>query len=207
MTAAMGKPSSTSLRERRREQTRSDLADAGLEIISAEGVDAVTIDRLAMQAGMSRGTVYAHFEGGRDEVLQEAYRAVSREVVSTAQRLTDSATTWRERVMAYARAMVALTEDHHRGYFYNVAGPALFGSRVERGEGSSASLAAIRKELVIAQERGEVDKGADADAISVLLIGCLREGGVEIAREAMKPANFLSAFQRLLDGLAPKGPS
>ena len=202
MTAGTEKPVSTSLRERRREQTRSDLAGAGLEIISAEGVDAVTIDRLATQAGMSRGTVYAHFEGGRDEVLQEAYRAVSRELVSTAQRLTDSATTWRDRVMAYARAMVALTGDHHRGYFYNVAGPALFGSRVERGEGSSASLAAIRKELLLAQERGEIDNGVDADEMAVLLVGCLREAGVEIARDAMKPAKFLSAFQRLLDGLA-----
>jgi AcrR family transcriptional regulator len=203
MTAATEKPVSTNLRERRREQTRNDLTSAGLEIISADGVDAATIDRLAAQAGMSRGTVYAHFEGGRDEVLQEAYRRVGRELVSTAQRLADSAHTWRDRVMAYAQAMVALTEDHNRGYFYNVAGPALFGSRVERGEGSSASLAAIRKELLLAQQRREIDSDVDADEMAVLLVGSLREAGIEIAREAMQPAKFLSAFQRLLDGLNP----
>ncbi|XAZ30074.1 TetR/AcrR family transcriptional regulator [Paenarthrobacter ureafaciens] len=202
MTAATGKPVSANLRERRREQTRNDLAYAGLEIISAEGVDAATIDRLAAQAGMSRGTVYAHFEGGRDEVLQEAYRQISRELVTTAQRLADSGGTWQDRIMAYARAMVALTEDHHRGYFYNVAGPALFGSRAERGEGSSASLAAIRKELALARQRGEIDSGVDAEEMAVLLVGCLREAGIEIARDAMKPKKFLSAFQRLLDGLA-----
>ncbi|WP_284984431.1 TetR/AcrR family transcriptional regulator [Arthrobacter sp. efr-133-TYG-118] len=203
MTAATEKPVSTNLRERRREQTRIDLTSAGLEIISAEGVEAATIDRLAAQAGMSRGTVYAHFEGGRDELLQEAYRRVGRDLVGTAQRLADSADTWQDRVMAYARAMVALTEDHNRGYFYNVAGPALFGSRVERGEGSSASLAAIRKELLLAHQRGEIDSDVDADGMAVLLIGCLREAGIEIAREAMQPARFLSAFQRLLDGLTP----
>ncbi|MHC6220787.1 TetR/AcrR family transcriptional regulator [Arthrobacter sp. MMS24-S77] len=201
MTAATEKPVGTNLRERRREQTRNDLTSAGLEIISAEGVDAATIDRLAAQAGMSRGTVYAHFEGGRDEVLQEAYRRVGRDLVNAAQRMADSAATWRDRVMAYARAMVALTEDRHRGYFYNVAGPALFGGRVERGEGSSASLAAIRKELLHAQQRGEIDSEVDADEMAVLLVGCLREAGIEIAREAMQPAKFLSAFQRLLDGL------
>lgn len=202
MTAATEKPVSTNLRERRREQTRNDLTSAGLEIISAEGVDAATIDRLAAQAGMSRGTVYAHFEGGRDELLQEAYRRVGRELVSTAQQMADAAGTWQDRVMAYARAMVALTEDHHRGYFYNVAGPALFGSRVERGEGSSASLSAIRKELLLAQQRGEIGSDVDADEMAVLLVGCLREAGIEIAREAMQPAKFLSAFQRLLGGLA-----
>lgn len=202
MTAATEKPVSTNLRERRREQTRNDLATAGLEIISAEGVDAATIDRLAAQAGMSRGTVYAHFEGGREEVLQEAYRRIGRDLVSTAQRLADSAATWQDRVMAYARAMVELTEDHHRGYFYNVAGPALFGSRVERGEGSSASLAAIRNELLLAQQRGEVDGNVDTEETAVLLTGCLREAGIEIARDAMKPKKFLTAFQRLLDGLA-----
>ena len=202
MTAATEKPVSTNLRERRREQTRNDLATAGLEIISAEGVDAATIDRLAAQAGMSRGTVYAHFEGGREEVLQEAYRRIGRELVSRAQRLAKSAATWQDRVMAYARAMVELTEDHHRGYFYNVAGPALFGSRVERGEGSSASLAAIRNELLLAQQRGEVDGNVDTDEMAVLLTGCLREAGIEIARDAMKPKKFLTAFQRLLDGLA-----
>ena len=105
--------------------------------------------------------------------------------------------------MAYARAMVALTEDHHRGYFYNVAGPALFGSRLERGEGSSASLAAIRKELTLAHQRGEIDSNVDADETAVLLVGCLREAGIEIAREAMNPVKFLSAFQRLLGGLTP----
>ena len=202
MTAATEKPVSTNLRERRREQTRNDLTSAGLEIISAEGVDAAPIDRLAAQAGMSRGTVYAHFEGGRDELLQEAYRRVGRERVSTAQQMADAAGTWQDRVMAYARAMVALTEDHHRGYFSNVAGPALFGSRVERGEGSSASLSAIRKELLLAQQRGEIGSDVDADEMAVLLVGCLREAGIEIAREAMQPEKFLSAFHRLLGGLA-----
>ena len=203
MTAATEKPVSMNLRERRREQTRYDLSGAGLEIISAEGVDAVTIDRLATQAGMSRGTVYAHFEGGREEILQDAYKRVGRELVSTAQRLAESAGTWQDRVMAYAHAMVALTEDHHRGYFYNVAGPALFGSRVERGEGSSAALAAIRKELLLAKEGGAISSDVEPDETAVLLVGCLREAGIEIAREAMKPKKFLSAFKRLLDGLTP----
>jgi len=189
-----------SLRERRRDQTRTDLADACLEIITEEGVDAVTIDRLAAQAGMSRGTVYAHFEGGRDEVLQEAYRAVGRELASTAHKFADFANTWDGRVMAYARAMVKLTEDRHRGYFYNVAGPALFGSRVERGEGSSASLAAVCEELMLAQQRGEIESELDPVTMAVLLIGCLREAGVEIARGGMKPTAFLSSFQQLLDG-------
>ncbi|MFJ5957306.1 TetR/AcrR family transcriptional regulator [Paenarthrobacter sp. NPDC092416] len=196
------KPVSMNLRERRREQTRNDLITAGLEIISAEGIDATSIDKLAAHAGMSRGTVYAHFEGGREELLQEAYRRVGRELVDEAQKLAHSGSTWRDTVMAYARAMVSLAEDRQLGYFYNVAGPALFGSRLERGEGSSASLAAIHNELLRAQDRGEIDSGVDANETAVLLIGCLREAGIELAREGMDPAKFLAAFDRLLMGLA-----
>lgn len=189
------------LRERRRAQTKADVIRTGLDIISSEGVDATSIDRLAADAGMSRGTIYAHFEGGREEILREAYKSMGRELVRTAQDLARTSSSWDERIIAYAKAMVQLAQDPHRGYFYNVAGPALLGADGRRGEGSSASLEAIQNELLVAQSRGEVDPLLHARHTAVLLIGSLREAGVEIAREGMEPAEFLASFSRLLRGL------
>lgn len=197
-------PSPLSLRDRRREQTRQEIVASALEIISSEGVDAATIERLASHAGMSRGTVYAHFEGGRDEILREAYRRIGSDLVAAAESLAAAGSTWRERVLAYARPMVLLAEDPHRGHFYNVAGPALADGRTERGRGSSATLDAVRDELLQGQSQGAVDEGVDATATAILLVGSLREAGIELARGAVSSVSVLSAFELLLAGLERK---
>jgi len=61
-----------SLRERRRETTRREAVDSLLGLIAEGGIDLVTIDLVAERSGMARGTLYAHFPAGRDELLRAA---------------------------------------------------------------------------------------------------------------------------------------
>jgi AcrR family transcriptional regulator len=50
------------------------VADAALRCISQEGVRAVTVERIAVEAGVSRASVYRWFPGGRADVLLAAGR-------------------------------------------------------------------------------------------------------------------------------------
>ncbi|OHD56442.1 MAG: hypothetical protein A2Y33_15755 [Spirochaetes bacterium GWF1_51_8] len=53
---------------------RKQITEAVLEIISSGGLDAVTIERVAEKAGVSKGVVIYYFHG-KDELIVESYRA------------------------------------------------------------------------------------------------------------------------------------
>ncbi len=47
-------------------KTRRDWLDAGMEVLAAKGVDALTIDRLAEGLGVTKGSFYHHFKNQAD---------------------------------------------------------------------------------------------------------------------------------------------
>ena len=66
-----------SLRERNRLRTRSDILDAAAEMLGEGGYAGLALEEVSQRAGLSRGTVYAHFPGGRDDVVREVYLRVA----------------------------------------------------------------------------------------------------------------------------------
>lgn len=190
-----------SLRERRRRRTREDLVDAVLAVIAGGGLGEATIDRISAESGISRGTVYAHFPGGRDELLRAAYAELSRGLIERTRLDADRAGDWRGRIAAHARAMFELAADARLGRFFNVSGPALITGGVERGIGSGASTAMIRETLELAQVEGRVDPAVDAGTTAVLLVGAIREASIRVAADESEPRHALAAFERLLGGL------
>lgn len=197
-TAAPG----TTLRERRQARTRQELVDAVLVVIESDGLEAATIDRVSAQSGISRGTVYAHFPGGRDELLRAAYARLGTELVARTRAAVSGAADWRGRLSAHAHEMIALAADPKLGHFFNVSGPTLIVSGAERGIGSGASVAMIQEDLEAAQAGGEVAADVDAAATAVLLVGALREGAIRVAGGS-DPSVVSAAFTRLVSGLGP----
>jgi AcrR family transcriptional regulator len=55
----------------KRMRTRLQLVDAAIQVFSARGVNAATIQEIAEVAGMTTGTVYNHFST-KDEIVQQA---------------------------------------------------------------------------------------------------------------------------------------
>jgi AcrR family transcriptional regulator len=55
-------------REQRKNQTRDALAQAAIQIVSTEGIDALTADRIAEVAGVSRRTLFNYFARVEDIV-------------------------------------------------------------------------------------------------------------------------------------------
>lgn len=189
-------------RERRRRRTREDLVAAALRVIEEVGVDGLTIERVSSESGISRGTVYAHFPDGRDELLRGAYASLGRDLVERTSSAATEALDWRASILAHGRALLDLASDERIGYFFNVSGPTLITDGAERGIGSGASARMIRDELLAARAEGLVGAGFDAAAAARLLVGALREAAVAVARDGADPGDALTAFGRLIDGLA-----
>lgn len=173
-----------------------------LLVIAQGGVDGATIERVSAQSGISRGTVYAHFPGGRDELLRAAYAQLGMRLVERTRAAVSAAGDWQSQLAAHAREMFDLAADEHLGHFFNVSGPTLITEGVERGIGSGASAVMLQEVLALAQERGEVSTGVDAETTAILLVGALREAAIRVAGGDDGAERAYAAFARLGAGLA-----
>ncbi|HEX6713478.1 MAG TPA: TetR family transcriptional regulator [Thermoleophilaceae bacterium] len=61
----------TGLRERKKQQTREDIARAAMKLFSKRGFDAVTVAEVADAAGVSEKTVFNYFPAKEDLVFPE----------------------------------------------------------------------------------------------------------------------------------------
>lgn len=188
-------------RERRRRRTREDLVAATLRVIGEVGDGDLTIDRVSAESGISRGTIYAHFPDGRDELLRGAYAELARELVARTESAAALAADWQGSITAHAEAMLVLAGDARIGRFFNVSGPALIVDGAARGIGSGASARLIRDALAAASSAGQVDPALDAAATARLLVGAIRESAIAVARDGADPVASRAAFARLVEGL------
>lgn len=188
------------LRERQQRRTRQDLLRAALEVIADVGLDQATVQRIITRAGTARATLYAHFPEGRDELITEAYRALGGGLLRRAEVLAADEADWVDRVCQYARVMVELASKRQLGAFYNVSGPRLAGIK-DGGSGSQRTIDTVTAELAGAQRRGEIRNDLDARSIAVLLVGSIREIGIDTARDPAAGERGLTAFRQLVGGL------
>ncbi len=189
------------LRQRQQMRTRRDLVRAVIGIISAGGLDAATIERITKRAGTSRATLYAHFPAGRTALLAETYQLVGHDLIIDAERDAAQQTDWIEQLCAYPRAMLKLATTRELGLFYNVSGPQLVGMQ-RRGIGSQRTLNALVDGLRRAQDSGDVAPHIDVEAIAALLVGAIREAGIDASRDPSTADRRLTAFRQLLEAIA-----
>lgn len=69
---------SSDLSDRRREQTRNEIADAAIELFLTQGFDETTMDEVAAAAGVSRRTAYRYFPAKEDLVFEHPRRWLER---------------------------------------------------------------------------------------------------------------------------------
>ena len=78
-----------SLRQRKKTEARRRIISAAVELFSAEGFDAVTVDRIAAAADVGKGTVYNYF-AAKDDIVVAFMAAMEESVQATATRLAAS---------------------------------------------------------------------------------------------------------------------
>ena len=170
-TSDVTKTAAAKGRKAQGERTRNAILETAVHIASAEGLEGLTIGRLATELSMSKSGLFAHF--GSKEDLQvatvEAARAIFiREVVKPAfesteglQRLWKLCDIW----LSYVQSGV------FRGGCFFAAAAAEFDSRPGPVRDRIAEimkewLTALRNAIIEAQEAGHLDKDIDATQLA-----------------------------------------
>lgn len=172
------------------EERRRQIADAVSQLITAHGLDAVTVARTAATAGMSVGLVQHYFRT-KDEMLLHAFRAVSARIRARAdERIRDGV----EHKRPIARVMAeVMTEyiplDEARRAEYRVtrafAGRALDAPALAAVDTETARE--LREDIARAvhngKECGEVDEHVDPTAAAVRLAAVMEGLALQVYRE------------------------
>lgn len=95
----------------RREKMRARLLESALQTIAAEGVGALTIDKLIAHAGVSRGTFYKYYEAPQ-AVIRELALGISNELIQHAEPLVQQTADPAARVATGVRALIHSCANH-----------------------------------------------------------------------------------------------
>ena len=93
------------LTDEQRRANRHKIRDAAARLYKKNGVTNVSVRAIAEQAGVSVGTVYAHF-GSLSELLQSLWREPARRLVQEMEQLAQDISTPPEQLAALLRAYV-----------------------------------------------------------------------------------------------------
>ena len=158
--------------------TRSAILERGVAIASVEGLERLTIGRLAIELGMSKSGVLGHF--GSKEVLQlevvdEAAAVFTREVADRAA----GAAHGFPRLLALSGAWVSYLERgvFPGGCFFTAAGIE-FDDRPGRVRDAVAALTGVwerdlRRQARLAVEAGDLPADTDPDQVVFELLGAM----------------------------------
>lgn len=91
-------------------RTRSVL-EATRKIISREGFDAVTMERVAREAGITKGAIYLYFRNKQEMVLLAIEEIASEIVDAVERRMNSHALPW-EKLCQLVRSQIEIMEQH-----------------------------------------------------------------------------------------------
>ena len=199
-------------RPERKEQTRGDLLAAARTVFERHGFHRASLDQIADEAGYTKGAVYSHFPGGKDELFLAVLDRHIDERVPTYAATLLAQESFEASLHAIARHIVALGERDPAWTpllveFWTHAShdPALRAAVQERNERQTRAIAtlidelAARHDVTYALPTTEVVRGSSALA---------RGMGLErlVAPDAPLGATFEELVVAQMTGLARSAP-
>jgi AcrR family transcriptional regulator len=159
-------------RRRRGNRTRESILQAAADIASVEGLDGLTIGRLATELGMSKSGLFAHF-GSKEELQLATIDAARRRFVEHVVKPSRHLPRGRERVEALMRDWLNYyrAEVFAGGCFFHTV-KAEFDSRPMTAvrevvaEDAREFLAFLTREVRKAQEAGDLDPSVEPEQIA-----------------------------------------
>jgi AcrR family transcriptional regulator len=193
-----GMAATPSLRERNRARTTAEILDAAALLLGDPAGAAFTLEELAQKAGVSRGTVYAYFEGGRDQIIREVYVRAAADVRERAELLREEQTEPADRITALARGFLEVAA-HPTGHFYGAVRPdvaAIVADHLGSTSGRVSEL--ILEDLREVQAKGGLASGLDPAVLATLLSGAMRAAGERAAREPADLDDLIRTIRELV---------
>jgi AcrR family transcriptional regulator len=159
-------------RRRRGNRTRESILQAAADLASVEGLEGLTIGRLATELGMSKSGLFAHF-GSKEELQLATIDAARRRFVEHVVKPSRHLPRGRERVEGLLRDWLAYyrAEVFDGGCFFHTV-KAEFDSRPTSAvrkvviDDAREFLAFLTRELRKAQEAGDLDKSVEPEQIA-----------------------------------------
>lgn len=188
------------------ERTREHIIREAAALFNQKGYAGTSLQDIMEATGLSKGALYGHFKGGKEEIALAAFGFA----VEVVYEQVGERTRAREHAAAKLRAVIEFYREHifsppvEGGCpIQNTATeaddnqPALRARVLEAvGEWKSRIVHTLRKGM----EKGEIRQGIDAEEFATLFIGSL-EGGILLARIQSDPAPFDIMTRPLLERL------
>ena len=146
----------------------SSIQDAALRVIARKGIDGATIQEIAEDAGVAKGTVYVYFRD-REELFARTTDRLFEELLEVVQPAFDMAGTFAEKIRRVVTLQLKFF-DEHRALFR--ATLALAQREAENSKQRTKCftqyMTRIEKLFAEAGENGELREGLDPDAVAAV---------------------------------------
>jgi AcrR family transcriptional regulator len=189
-------------RAQQRERTRTALLDVSRRLFATRGYAAVGLAEIVGTAGVTKGALYHHFEGGKTDlfraVLAQVQAEVARTVVAAAAAEDDP---W-DRLTAGCRAFLTASTDPAVRRIMLVDGPAVLGWSEWRAMDEAESTSHLADALAALVDAGIIVRQPVAP-LTRLLSGAMNEAALWLA-ETGGPGDLddvLAALSRMLRAL------
>ena len=163
----------------RREKMRARLLESALQTIAAEGVAALTIDKLIAQAGVSRGTFYKYHDAPQ-ALVRELALGISNELIQHAEPLVQQIDDPAARVATGVRALIQSCTHHP------VLGHCLIHLGWHDINQQHLMFNYVQRDLEEGQKAGRFDKMPIE--LALCLVGVSVIAGIQVALQSPKKA-------------------
>ncbi|MEZ4265898.1 MAG: TetR/AcrR family transcriptional regulator [Myxococcota bacterium] len=183
-----------------KEERRVQILEAGRRLFATRGYHGVTIDDLTAEAGISRGTLYAHFEGGKKDIFDEVLKGFLGRLTAVLEPV-DVHSTVSPRAQLHANLvrvlrLTAENSDLTRVLFQATAFEPELEDRIQAFH--EGVLALIRRSLDAGVRIGLV-RPMDLQAVSVYLLGAAKAAVGPHTYEGLDAHSHEALAESLLD--------
>jgi AcrR family transcriptional regulator len=191
-----------------REATTAALIAAARELFAERGYAAVGTEEIVQRAGLTRGALYHHFRGGKEDLFRAVLVQISAETV---QRIGEVATRtddpWEALVLGCEAFLDACASPEVQRIVL-IDAPSVLGWDVRRAIDHDYGLGLLEGALQRAMDAGRLREGS-AISLAYVLAGALDEAAMVVA-QADDPlaarTEMGRTVRRLLEGLRGPGP-
>jgi AcrR family transcriptional regulator len=185
------------------EATTAALVGAARELFAVRGYASVGTEEIVQRAGVTRGALYHHFHGGKEELFRAVVIQLSAETASRVRGLARAVEDPWDSLVAGIDAFLDACATTEVQRILLVDGPAVLGWDVWRAIDADYGLGLIEDSLARAIEAGRLPPQPTRAAAHVLL-GALDEAAMVVARADDPLAARVEmgeTVHRLLEGL------
>jgi AcrR family transcriptional regulator len=189
-----------------REATTAALISAARVLFAEKGYAGVGTEEIVQRAGVTRGALYHHFRGGKEDLFHAVLVQVSAETTQRVLAKADAAGDPWETLMVGVDAFLDASAIPEVQRIMLVDGPAVLGWDVWRAADGEFALSALEQALQHAMDTGGM-VSQPARPLAHVLLGAIDEAAMVVARAEDPEAARVEMGQtmrRLLEGL--RGP-